>query len=55
MYLKQRSSSKLFQMLNKLFDNHTLKNKDEKDFVYTRPVLLDQQYCVEVNQKLWLS
>jgi hypothetical protein len=53
MYLK-RSSTILFQMLNKTL-NYTLKIKNEKDFMYTRIDLLDQQYCLEVHQQLWQS
>ncbi len=51
MYLK-RSSSTLFQMLNKRLD-YKWKGTDEKRFIYTRLTLLDQQYCLEVDQQLW--
>ena len=53
MYL-QRVSNILFQMLNKTL-NYQLKTKDEKNFIYIRIDLLDQQYCVEVHQQLWQS
>lgn len=53
MYLK-RASTILFQMLNQTL-NDQLKTKDEKNFIYTRIDLLDQQYCVEVHQQLWQS
>jgi len=53
MYLK-RLPSKLFQMLSKLL-NYPLKKKHEQRFIYVRLNLLDQHYCLAVNQQLWLS
>lgn len=51
MFLK-RSPTILFQMLKTPF-NDTIKMKIEKEFIYTRIQLMDQQYCLEVHQQLW--
>jgi hypothetical protein len=53
MYLT-RSSAILYQILNKAL-NYSLKKKDEKQFINIRLQLLDQQYCLEMDQKLWQS
>ena len=53
MYLK-RSSSTLFQMLNKTL-NYILKKKNEQKYIYVRLNLLDQQYCLKVDEQLWQS
>lgn len=53
MYLT-RSSSILCQILNKAL-NYSLKKEDEKRIIYARLVLLDQQYCLEMDRQLWQS
>ena len=53
MYLT-RSSSILWQTLNKSL-NYSLKKTNEKKFIYERLELLDQQYCLEVDQHFWQS
>jgi hypothetical protein len=53
MYLT-RSPSILCQILNKAL-NYSLKKKDEKQFIFVRLQLLDQQYCLDMDQKLWQS
>jgi hypothetical protein len=53
MYLK-RSSSTLFQMLNKTL-HYIVKKKNEQKYIYVRLNLLDQQYWLEVDQQLWQS
>lgn len=53
MYLT-RSSSILWQTLNKSL-NYSLKEKNEKRFIYERFELLDQQYCLQVDHQLWQS
>jgi hypothetical protein len=53
MYLT-RSSYILWQTLNKTL-NYSSKEKNEQRFIYERLELLDQQYCLEVDQHLWQS
>jgi hypothetical protein len=53
MYLT-RSSSILWQTLTKPL-NYSLKEKNEQRFIYERLELLDQQYCLQVDQHLWQS
>ncbi|CAF5124479.1 unnamed protein product, partial [Rotaria magnacalcarata] len=53
MYLT-RSSHLLYQILNKTL-NYSLKNKDEKEFIFQRLQLLDQQFYLEMDQQLWQS
>jgi hypothetical protein len=53
MYL-MRSSSILYQILSKAL-NYTLKEKNEQRFMYVQLELLDQQYCLEMDQQLWQS
>ncbi|CAF2256135.1 unnamed protein product [Rotaria magnacalcarata] len=53
MYLT-RSSSILCQILNKAL-NYSLKKEDEKEFIFQRLQLLDQQYCLEMDRQLWQS
>ena len=53
MYLT-RSPSILYQMLHTSL-NYTFKKKDEQRFMYERLELLDQQYCLQMNQQLWQS
>ncbi|CAF2047118.1 unnamed protein product [Rotaria magnacalcarata] len=53
MYLT-RSSHLLCQILNKTL-NYSLKNKDEKEFIFQRLQLLDQQFYLEMDQQLWQS
>ena len=53
MYLK-RSSATLFQMLSKTL-NYTFKEKDQQRYIYLRLNLLDQQYCLKVDEQLWQS
>ncbi len=42
-------------MLQKRLNYKKWNGKDEKRFIYTRLDLLDQQYCLEVDQQLWQS
>jgi hypothetical protein len=53
MYLT-RSSSILYQILNTSL-NYTFKKKEEQRFIYAQLELLDQQYCLEMDQQLWQS
>ena len=53
MYLT-RSSFVLYEILNKAL-NYSLKKTDEKQFIHVRLQLLDQQYCLEIDQQLWQS
>ena len=53
MYLT-RSSSILYQILNTSL-NYTFKKKEEQRFIYEQLELLDQQYCLEMDQQLWQS
>ena len=53
MYLK-RSSATLFQMLSKTLD-YNFKEKEQQKYIYIRLNLLDQQYCLKVDQQLWQS
>ncbi|CAF3341725.1 unnamed protein product [Rotaria socialis] len=53
MYLT-RSSFELCEILNKTL-NYSLKKTDEKQFIHVRLQLLDQQYCLEIDQQLWQS
>ena len=50
----ERSSSILFAMLNNAL-NYTFNKQYEKSFISTRLDLLDQQYCLEIDLKLWQS
>ncbi|CAF4588336.1 unnamed protein product, partial [Rotaria socialis] len=53
MYLK-RLPLTFFPILSKKL-NYTLKKKNERRIFYARLDLLDQQYCLEVDQHLWQS
>ena len=53
MYLA-RSSSILWQTLTKPL-NYSVKDQNEQRFLYERLELLDQQYCLRVDQQLWQS
>ncbi|CAF2846225.1 unnamed protein product [Rotaria sp. Silwood2] len=49
-----RSSSILCQILSKTL-NYSLKKNDEQRFIYEPLKLLDEQYCLEMDQQLWKS
>ncbi|CAF5229415.1 unnamed protein product, partial [Rotaria magnacalcarata] len=52
-YLK-RLPLTFFPVLSKKL-NYTLKKNDERRIFYARLDLLDQQYCLEIDQHLWQS
>ena len=41
-------------MLSKTL-NHNFKEKQQQKYIYIRLNLLDQQYCLKVDQQLWQS